>query len=96
MILLGVALPDAVVLQPSGDPHTFYAITTAENEDPEDKSWEAMELYCEGVATWVSTTPFRLVLYFLSESSGGLTCIDQEPLGQALPEISPDLERESR
>jgi hypothetical protein len=50
-----------------------------------------MELYCEGVATWVSTTPFRLVLYFLAESSGGLTCTD---LDGPLPEIFPEIDRE--
>ena len=89
---MGVVLPDAIVLQPPDDVHTFYAITTAENEDPEDKSWEAMELYCEGVVSWVSTTPFRLVLYFLAESSGGgLQCFDRDPL----PEISPEIDDET-
>lgn len=87
-------LPDAIVLQEPGDPHTFYALATAEN-DPEDGSWEAMELSCDGVVSWVSTTPFRLVLYFLSESSGGgLTCVDREP---APPEtISPEIAEDSQ
>ena len=64
-------LPDAIVLQASGETRTFYALVTP--EDPLDKGWEAMELTSEGHLTFVKDVPFRLVLFFLSESTGGMT-----------------------
>ena len=63
-------LPDAVVLQPVGDSHTFYALV----QDEHDKGgWEGMELTSEGTFSWRKDTPFRLVLFFLSQSAGGMT-----------------------
>ena len=66
--LVGSVLPDAIVLQPSGDNHTFYALV---QED--DGGWEGMHLACEGSIAWAKDVPFRLVLFFLSESYGGVS-----------------------
>lgn len=71
MALVGSALPDAVVLQPIDDNHTFYALVKAEDEL--EDSWEGMHLTCQGEITWARNVPFRLVLYFLGESSAGMT-----------------------
>ena len=68
--LVGGALPDAIVLSPIGDQHTFYVLMRP--EDPEDQGWEAKELVSEGTFMWTHGTPFRTVMYFLSQSSGGL------------------------
>lgn len=54
-----------------------------------------MELSCDGIISWVSTVPFRLVLYFLSESSGGMTCIDREPSVTEKPETPENLAQNS-
>ena len=64
-------LPDAIVLQASGETRTFYALVTP--EDPLDQGWEAMELTSEGYFTFDKEVPFRLVLFFLSQSTGGMT-----------------------
>ena len=69
-MLMGVSFPDAIVLQPVGDEHIFYAMVT--NEGGEG-GWEAMELESEGILEWVTTVPFRLVLALLSTSVCGLT-----------------------
>lgn len=66
---MGSGLPDAIVLQPHGDNHTFYALVKIEGEE----GWEGMHLTCEGDITWARNVPFRLVLYFLSESPSGMT-----------------------
>jgi hypothetical protein len=68
--LVGGALPDAIVLSPIGDQHTFYVLMRP--EDPGDQGWEAKELVSEGTFMWTHGTPFRTVMYFLSQSSGGL------------------------
>lgn len=64
-------LPDAIVLQASGETRKFYVLVTP--EDPLDKGWEAMELTSEGYFSFGKDVPFRLVLFFLSESTGGMT-----------------------
>ena len=84
MKLVGSALPDAIVLQPIDDNHTFYALVKAEDED--DASWEGMHLTCQGFITWARNVPFRLVLYFLSESSAGMV-VSGPSLAGAPPEL---------
>lgn len=69
--LVGLTFPDAIVLQPTGDEHTFYAMVTAESDAAEP--WEAMRLVSEGTLCWVRTTPFRLVLCLLGQSVCGMT-----------------------
>lgn len=81
---MGSALPDAIVLQPIDDNHTFYALVKAEDED--DASWEGMHLTCQGFITWARNVPFRLVLYFLSESSAGMV-VSGPSLAGAPPEL---------
>jgi hypothetical protein len=58
-------------MQPPGDAHQFYVIMA--QEDPEDKSWEALDLVSEGTFVWTKDVPFRLVLFFLAQSAGGLS-----------------------
>jgi len=67
-VLMGSALPDAIVLQSPEDKHTFYAIVEAE-----DDAWEAMELNSDGFISFVRTVPFRYVLELVALSTGGLT-----------------------
>jgi hypothetical protein len=68
--LVGGALPDAIVLSPIGDEHTFYVLMRP--EDPEDQGWEAKELVSEGTFMWAHGMSFRTVMFFLSQSKGGL------------------------
>lgn len=70
-ILVGSALPDAIVLQTPGDRHTFYAIV--QEETAGGGAWEAMELNSDGDITFNYSTPFRLILELLALSTGGLT-----------------------
>ena len=67
-VLMGSALPDAIVLQSPEDKHTFYAIVEAE-----DDAWEAMELNSDGFISFERTVSFRYVLDLVALSSGGLT-----------------------
>lgn len=67
-VLMGSALPDAIVLQSPEDKHAFYAIVEAE-----DDAWEAMELNSDGFISFVRTVPFRYVLELVALSTGGLT-----------------------
>lgn len=53
-------------MQPSGDCHTFYVLMRPENE--EDLGWEGIELVSEGTFVWAKDVPFRLVLFFMSQS----------------------------
>ena len=69
---MGIRLPDAIVVQPHGDNHSFYVLVRLDESD-EDSGWEAMHLACEGDITFVLDVSFRLVLYFLSESACGMT-----------------------
>jgi hypothetical protein len=41
-LLMGVSFPDAIVLQPVGNEHLFYALVTIEDNE-ESGGWEAME-----------------------------------------------------
>lgn len=68
---MGSVLPDAIVMQPPEDCHTFYVLLRP--EDQEDQGWEAMELVSDGTFAWAKEVPFRLVLFFLSQSAGGMT-----------------------
>ncbi len=70
-ILVGSVLPDAVIMQPEGDSHAFYVLMKP--EDPEDQGWEAKELACEGTFRLAKDIPFRMVLFMLSHSTGGMT-----------------------
>ncbi len=58
-------------MQPPGEGHQFYVIMT--QEDPEDQSLEALELLSEGTFVWAKDVPFRLVLFFLAQATGGLS-----------------------
>jgi hypothetical protein len=69
---------------PFGNPHSFYVMVQA--EDPADLSWEGMHLTSEACITWVKTTPFRLILYFLAESENGLVCHDSVEPAESDPE----------
>lgn len=69
--LVGSVLPDAIIMQPEGDSHTFYVLMRP--EDPADQGWEARELTCEGMFCWAKDIPFRTVLFLLSHSAGGMT-----------------------
>ena len=69
-VLMGVTFPDAIVLQPVGNEHLFYALVTLEDGSG---GWEAMELESDGVLQWVTTVPFRLVLALLKTSVCGMT-----------------------
>ena len=64
-------LPDAIVLQSSGDEHTFYVLMRP--EDPLDLGWEALEVASEGTFCWARDIPFRDILFLLSHSAGGMT-----------------------
>ena len=68
--LHGLTFPDAIVLQPVGDEHAFYAMVMSEDGDG---VWEPMRLVCEGNMCWIQTTPFRVVLALLECSVHGLT-----------------------
>lgn len=68
--LVGLTFPDAIVLQPTGDEHAFYAMVMSEDEEG---AWEAMRLVSEGTLHWIRTTPFRLVLALLAQSVCGMT-----------------------
>jgi hypothetical protein len=67
-VLMGSALPDAIVLQSPDDKHTFYAIVEAE-----DDAWEAMELNSDGFITFERSVSFRYILDLVALSAGGLT-----------------------
>ena len=69
---MGSVVPDAIVLQPSGDEHTFYVLCL-----DEEVGWESMHLTSEGYISWQKETPFKLILFFLSQSSNRLTVIDE-------------------
>ena len=67
-LLVGSALPDAIVLQPpSGNMRSYYAIVQIE-----DGAWEAMELDSDASLSFTKTLPFRVVLALLATSNGGL------------------------
>lgn len=72
---MGSVLPDAVILQPAGDNHTFYVLMKDEDDGT---GWEGMELTCEGTFCWMKDTPFRLILFFLSQSAAGMTVQDKQ------------------
>jgi hypothetical protein len=76
--LVGSVLPDAVILQPAGNNHTFYALVQDEDNGG---GWECMELTCQGTFSWMKDTPFRLVLFFLSQSAGGMTVVTRPNAG---------------
>jgi hypothetical protein len=69
-VLAGSTLPDAIILQSPSDTKTYFVIM--QKESPE-QGWEALELKCEGNIAWAKNTPFRLVMFFLTESSGGVS-----------------------
>lgn len=67
-------------MQPPGEGHQFYVIMT--QEDPEDQSLEALDLFSEGTFVWAKDVPFRLVLFFLLQSElGGLSDPEQQEAG---------------
>ena len=75
-VLAGSVVPDAIILQPGGgETSTFYAIVQA--EAPED-GWEAVELAANGAISWAKDTPFRLILFMLACSSGGMKVESKE------------------
>jgi hypothetical protein len=77
-VLVGSALPDAIVLQPPhGNGRVFYAIVQAEGG-----AWEAMELESDAQLTFSKSMCFRLLLAFLSDSTGGLTHVSRRWQGQ--------------
>ena len=69
-VLMGSTLPDAILLQPESDSQTFYVFVQSETTG---QAWDAMEMGIEGSMTFVKTTPFRLLLYLLSDSVAGMT-----------------------
>jgi hypothetical protein len=70
-VLTGSVLPDAIVMQPSGDCHTFYVFMRPEDET--DMGWEALDIVSEGTFVWAKDVPFRLILFFLSQSAAGMS-----------------------
>lgn len=64
-------LPDAIVMQPEGNSQLFYVLMRP--EDPDELGWEAKEISSDGVICWAKDVPFRTVLFFLSQSAGGMT-----------------------
>jgi hypothetical protein len=83
---VGSVLPDAVILQPAGDNHTFYVLVKDEDDGT---GWEGMELTCEGTFCWMKDTPFRLILFFLSQSAGGMTIQEKQDAKEAEPPSIP-------
>ncbi len=66
MILVGSALPDAIVMQSPDIPHTFYALVYS-------GPWEAMELESDALIEFKASVPFTTILTFLTDSTGGLS-----------------------
>ena len=67
-LLVGSALPDAIVLQSPGNRHRFYALVYS-------GPWEAVRLESDALVEFKSGLEFSLLLHFLSDSTGGLTSV---------------------
>lgn len=67
-LLVGSALPDAIVLQSPGNRHRFYALVYS-------GPWEAMQLESDASIEFRTTISFRLITHFLADSQGGLSSV---------------------
>ena len=75
-LLVGSVLPDAIILQPEGDCHTFYILM----QDEDGLGWDGKKIVCEGTFCWAKAIPFRTILMLLSHSAGGMTVSGPEGL----------------
>jgi hypothetical protein len=66
--LVGSAVSDAIILQPAGNNHKFYALTRPETDDT---IWEMYILETQGLMSWTRECEFRLILLSMAQSSQG-------------------------
>lgn len=68
-VLVGSAVPDAIVLSDGGANAHFYALVMPDL--PHDTAWECMELESDSFISFSSHLSFRDLLFMLSTSSHG-------------------------
>jgi len=73
--LVGSTVPDAIILQTATEclaASRFCVLMQGDSDLNNADEWIALDLETEGHIFFPKTTPFKTVLYFLANSSGGL------------------------
>lgn len=71
--LVGSSVPDAIILQTATAAQTMSCFCVLMRDETDPNEWSALELESEASIVFPKTTPFKTVLYFLSNSTNGLT-----------------------
>ncbi len=78
--LVGSTVPDAIILQTATDAlaaSRFCVLMRGDSDPNNADEWIALDLETEGHMFFPKTTPFKTVLYFLANSSGGLVHVSK-------------------
>ena len=78
--LVGSTVPDAIILQTATDAlaaSRFCVLMRGDSDPNNADDWTALDLETEGSIVFPKSTPFKTVLYFLANSSGGLVHVSK-------------------